>query len=53
LAGAATYMLFQHAGTGALPAGVIGFITAFAVRAGAVVFGWNLPGFRGRAPRFE
>jgi uncharacterized membrane protein YeiH len=31
-------------------AGVMGFLTAFTVRAGAILFGWQMPGFPGRAP---
>jgi uncharacterized membrane protein YeiH len=30
--------------------GVMGFLTAFTVRAGAILFGWQMPGFPGRAP---
>ena len=29
--------------------GGMGFLTAFAVRAGAILFGWQMPGFPGRA----
>ena len=36
------------AASGALAAaGVIGFASAFMVRAGAILFGWQMPGFRG------
>ena len=31
-------------------AGAVGFAVAFAVRAGAILFGWQMPGFPGRAP---
>ena len=31
-------------------AGVVGFLAAFGVRAGAIVFGWQMPGFRGSGP---
>jgi uncharacterized membrane protein YeiH len=30
--------------------GVMGFLTAFAVRSGAILFGWQMPGFPGRSP---
>ncbi|MDO9245558.1 MAG: trimeric intracellular cation channel family protein [Phenylobacterium sp.] len=30
--------------------GAVGFGAAFAVRAGAILFGWQMPGFPGRAP---
>ncbi|MDO9246603.1 MAG: trimeric intracellular cation channel family protein, partial [Phenylobacterium sp.] len=31
-------------------AGAMGFIAAFTVRAGAILFGWQMPAFPGRAP---
>lgn len=30
--------------------GAMGFLAAFMVRAGAILFGWQMPGFPGRAP---
>ena len=33
--------------------GGLGFLAAFGVRAGAILFGWTLPGFPGRAPPDE
>lgn len=30
--------------------GTMGFLAAFAVRAGAILLGWQMPGFPGRAP---
>ncbi|HEX7885768.1 MAG TPA: trimeric intracellular cation channel family protein [Phenylobacterium sp.] len=30
--------------------GTTGFLAAFVVRAGAILFGWQMPGFPGRAP---
>jgi uncharacterized membrane protein YeiH len=29
--------------------GGLGFLAAFGVRAGAILFGWQMPGFPGRA----
>ena len=48
--GAGTFTLLHLAGLGPWPAGLIGFVVAFAVRAGAILFRWRLPGFPGRAP---
>lgn len=33
-----------------LVSGTVGFAAAFAVRAGAILFGWQMPGFPGRTP---
>lgn len=30
--------------------GIMGFLAAFTMRAGAILFGWQMPGFPGRAP---
>jgi uncharacterized membrane protein YeiH len=49
-AGAASFVLLRIAGLEILPASLAGFIVAFSVRAGAIVFHWSLPGFPGRAP---
>ena len=53
LPGTGVFVLLQLAGAPALPAGLTGVTLAFAVRAGAIVFGWSLPGFPGRAPPAE
>jgi uncharacterized membrane protein YeiH len=50
VAGSAAFILLRLAGSPAWPAGLAGFALAFAVRAGAILFGWRLPGFPGRAP---
>jgi len=50
LAGAIGFVLLHMLGLGILPASLIGFLIAFATRAGAILFGWTLPGFPGRAP---
>ncbi|MDP3659289.1 trimeric intracellular cation channel family protein [Phenylobacterium sp.] len=49
LVGAATYVGLGLLGVGAAVAGLAGFGAALALRAGALVFGWSLPGFPGRA----
>jgi len=33
-----------------LVSGTMGFLAAFVVRAGAILFGWQMPGFPGRTP---
>ncbi|MFN3583450.1 trimeric intracellular cation channel family protein [Phenylobacterium sp.] len=50
LLGAAAFVALDAAGVPLLAAQVAGFLTAFAVRAGAILFGWQMPGFPGRAP---
>jgi uncharacterized membrane protein YeiH len=50
LAGAAAFTALYLLGLGAWLAGLAGFLVAFALRAGALVFGWRLPGFPGRTP---
>lgn len=50
LGGAAGFVLLQQVGLGLWPAATAGFALAFALRAGAILFGWRLPGFPGRAP---
>jgi uncharacterized membrane protein YeiH len=50
LVGAGAFVLLQLLGAAAATAGVAGFVLAFATRAGAILFGWTLPGFPGRAP---
>jgi uncharacterized membrane protein YeiH len=49
LAGAAVFTALYLAGLGAWLAGLAGFVVAFALRAGAIVLGWRLPAFPGRA----
>ncbi|CAN7499716.1 trimeric intracellular cation channel family protein [Phenylobacterium sp. LjRoot225] len=50
LAGASGFVLLQLLGAPLMAAGLAGFALAFAVRAGAILFGWSLPAFPGRAP---
>ena len=50
LAGAATFVGLQVVGAPAVLAGLAGFAVAFAMRAGAILWGWSLPGFGGPAP---
>lgn len=50
LLGAGAFVGLDAMGVAATVAGVVGFLTAFAVRAGAMLFGWRMPGFPGRAP---
>lgn len=49
LVGAAVFVGGLALGLAEVPASLAGFAAAFAVRAGAIVFGWALPGFPGRA----
>jgi uncharacterized membrane protein YeiH len=50
LLGASAFVLLEIAGLAIVPASVVGFVLAFAIRAGAILFRWSLPGFPGRAP---
>ena len=50
LGGAGAFVLLHLLGAAPWPAGVGGFVLAFLVRAGAILFGWRLPAFPGRAP---
>ncbi|WP_375267898.1 trimeric intracellular cation channel family protein [Phenylobacterium sp.] len=50
LVGAAVFVAAQALGAPELPASLGGFLAAFTVRAGAILFGWSLPGFPGRTP---
>lgn len=43
--GAGTFVVLQMVGVGGTPAGLAGFTVAFAVRAGAILWNWSLPGF--------
>lgn len=47
LAGAATFVALGLVGAPAMLAGLAGFCAAFALRAGAILRGWALPGFGG------
>lgn len=48
LAGATTFVVLAGLELTALAASLAGFAVAFGVRAGAIRFGWSLPGFRSR-----
>jgi uncharacterized membrane protein YeiH len=50
LAGASAYAALEAVGVTSLWAGLGGFSVALAIRAGAILFGWKLPGFAGRVP---
>ena len=45
LVGAGVFVLLRLVGSDEVPAGVIGVTAAFALRAGAIIKGWTLPGF--------
>jgi uncharacterized membrane protein YeiH len=47
LAGAGVSVVLRLLGIDVLPAGLAGFAAALALRSGAILFGWTLPGFRG------
>jgi len=48
LLGAAVFVGLDALGLATLAAGLVGFAAAFGLRAGAIVFGWQMPGFPGR-----
>lgn len=50
LLGAAAFVGLDAAGVPLLAAQLAGFLIAFLVRAGAILFGWSMPAFPGRAP---
>ena len=50
LAGASAFVMLQQLGASLELAGLAGFSLAFALRAGAILRGWALPSFPGRAP---
>ena len=50
LLGASVFVVLGLLGVPVLAAGIAGFVAAFVLRAGAILFGWTLPGFPGRAP---
>jgi uncharacterized membrane protein YeiH len=47
LLGASVFAVLKLLGTPFWPAGIAGFVAAFALRACAIKFGWSLPGFAG------
>jgi uncharacterized membrane protein YeiH len=49
LVGAAAFVGLQQLGVMPWVAGLAGFALAFVIRAGAILFGWALPPFQGRA----
>ena len=51
LAGAALFVLAVRLGVPFWPAAFAGSALAFAIRAGALAFGWSLPGYRSRPGR--
>ena len=50
LLGAGTFTALYALDVAHIISGLAGFAVAFLVRAGAMVFGWQMPGFPGRAP---
>ena len=50
LAGTTAFIGLSLVGAPAVVAGVVGFALAFVIRAGAILWGWSLPGFGGPAP---
>ena len=50
LAGAGLFVAAELAGAPVLVAGGLGFLAAFVIRAGAILWGWSLPGFGGPLP---
>jgi uncharacterized membrane protein YeiH len=50
LIGAGAFIGLAQLGAPMALAGVVGFTLAFAIRAGAILKGWSLPGFGGRSP---
>ncbi len=49
LVGAAVFVGLDAFAVPTIVAGMMGFLSAFTVRAGAILFGWQMPGFPGRA----
>ena len=49
LLGAGVFVALNAFDLPVMISGVLGFLAAFAVRAGAILFGWQMPGFPGRA----
>ena len=50
LLGAVVFVGLDALGAQLAAAGAMGFVTAFSVRAGAILFGWQMPSFPGRTP---
>jgi uncharacterized membrane protein YeiH len=50
LIGAAVFVGLDALSVAPMAAGLAGFAAAFVVRGGAILFGWQMPGFPGRAP---
>src|ERR1700744_5090345 len=50
LGGSSVFVVLRWLGLEPWPAGGLGVAPAFTIRAGAILFGWRLPGFPGRAP---
>jgi uncharacterized membrane protein YeiH len=50
LAGAAVFVALNAFGLPLALSGGVGFVFAFVIRAGAMLWGWRMPGFPGRAP---
>eukprot|EP01041_Mallomonas_annulata_P036053 gene36053-59090_t len=48
LLGAVVFVGLDAMGVQLAVAGALGFVAAFVVRAGAILFDWQMPGFRGR-----
>ena len=53
LAGTTTFVGLGLLGAPAIIAGVTGFAVAFLIRAGAILWGWALPGFGGPMPEAD
>jgi len=53
LLGASVFVVLQQIGAPLTAAWLAGFAVAFATRAGAIIFHWQLPAFPGRAPPGE
>lgn len=51
LAGACGFVAAQGLGMAQMPASLIGFVLAFGVRSGALMFGWTLPSYKSRPGR--
>jgi len=49
LLGATVFVVLHGLDLPLIVSGGLGFLSAFAVRAGAILFGWQMPGFPGRA----
>ena len=53
LVGASAFVVLNVAGVPQMPAALAGFAVGLAVRAGAILFRWSLPGFPGRTTSDE